>query len=385
MVMGGILIAATFFSSCVSEEKEDVGPEPVGRLVLFYMGGDNNLSDEVRQKTNAIMRGWNPRTGDRLLVFSDVVNGPAQLAEVTSKNGDNVLEVLKAYGEVNSADRGMVARVLNDVTLKYKADSYGLVVFSHATGWLPAGAINNPINFMVIPAEWEVVDVEFSRTRTIVTDGSHETDMKEFASALPDGMFDFIVFEACLMSGIEVAYEFKNKTDYILSSSAEILSPGFTDAYSAYVDYLFAHDLQGFAGKAFDYYDSKSGYMRSATLSLIKTSGLDALGAWARDNCDHKIAVDVNSVQCFNRNAYPLVFDFCDYFSRLSTPDKAAEMEALVGKCVVWKKATPEFMRGLNGFEILKHSGLTTYIKRVEFPALNAEYSKLKWHGALGI
>lgn len=34
--------------------------------------------------------------------------------------------------------------------------------------------------------------------------------------ALPDHLFEFIIFEACNMAGIEVAYELRNKAAYIM-------------------------------------------------------------------------------------------------------------------------------------------------------------------------
>ncbi|MCC8143799.1 MAG: hypothetical protein LUD02_12230 [Tannerellaceae bacterium] len=45
-----------------------------------------------------------------------------------------------------------------------------------------------------------------------------------------------------------------------------------------------------------------------------------------------------------------------------------------------YKASTPSFMRGFNGFEIEKHSGLTTYIEQESFPALNQAYRELNWY-----
>ena len=58
---------------------------------------------------------------------------------------------------------------------------------------------------------------------------------------------------------------------------------------------------------------------------------------------------------------------------------RQADLDALLRKTVVWKAATPEFMAGYNGFTILTHSGLTTYIEQDEFPELNAAYKKTAW------
>ena len=46
-------------------------------------------------------------------------------------------------------------------------------------------------------------------------------EITDFAMALPDHLFEFIIFEACNMAGIEVAYELRNKAAYIMASSAQ--------------------------------------------------------------------------------------------------------------------------------------------------------------------
>ena len=54
-------------------------------------------------------------------------------------------------------------------------------------------------------------------------------ELADFASALPlpnHRKWDFILFEGCYMGSVEVAYELKDKTEAIIASSTEIVSPG---------------------------------------------------------------------------------------------------------------------------------------------------------------
>ena len=51
-------------------------------------------------------------------------------------------------------------------------------------------------------------------------------EITELAAALPHN-YEFILFDCCLMGGIEVAYEFKDKCEYMLFSPTEILADGF--------------------------------------------------------------------------------------------------------------------------------------------------------------
>lgn len=90
--------------------------------------------------------------------------------------------------------------------------------------------------------------------------------------ALPDHLFEFIIFEACNMAGIEVAYELRNKAAYIMASSAPVVSPGFTPIYAGSISCLLeeAADLQRFAENYFHYWNLMEGDKRSATISIIK-------------------------------------------------------------------------------------------------------------------
>ena len=59
-------------------------------------------------------------------------------------------------------------------------------------------------------------------------------ELADFASALPlpnHRKWDFILFEGCYMGSVEVAYELKDKTEAIIASPTEIVSPGMTEVY----------------------------------------------------------------------------------------------------------------------------------------------------------
>ena len=360
---------AAFFTSC--EQSPAVEPEAISHVLLVYLGGDNNLSGESYAKLEALGQGWGARPGGRLLVYHDPSDAAPQLLELSRNDqGNPAVEVIRRYEESDSADGEVFASVINEVRKLYPSPGYGLLVFSHASGWLPEGTLSAPK----------------SGAKSVLSDGNRQMALADFAAAIPDGAFDYIVFEACFMAGIEVAYELKDKTGYILASSAEIVSPGFTDVYPRALGFLFEGEtgLRAFAAEAFAYFNGQSGYMQSATFSVIKTSELGALASFIRENAAPEAARDINSIQHFDRYpAYRLFFDFEDYHAGLMADEKhRQELHGLVGKAGVWKASTPEFMPGFDGFAIGRHSGLTAYIPQERFPFLNAEYGKLAWSRA---
>ncbi|SBW06504.1 clostripain-related cysteine peptidase [uncultured Dysgonomonas sp.] len=356
-----IILTAILSVSCIYDEDMP----PANRIILVYLGGDNSLSDEVYEKIEAIRLGWNKDNEGKLLIYSDPSDASPQLIEIcTCHKGNPIIEIIHTYEEENSADSKVFGHIINEVKVMYPAPSYGLILFSHASGWLPQETLKNP--------------------KSVLNDNKQEMDITDFANAIPDSCFDFIIFEACFMAGIEVAYELKDKTDYILASSAEIVSPGFTEIYKqSAIDYLFesSANLKGFAQSAFNYFSSQSGFLNSATLSIIKTSELDALGNIVKKSYNTDKTFDIGTIQHFDRYTYHLFFDFEDYFSSyLETEIQRLELSEAINSCIIYKAATPLFMDGYNGFEIKRHSGLTTYIEQEQFPYLNTEYQKLKWY-----
>ena len=141
-----------------------------------------------------------------------------------------------------------------------------------------------------------------------------------------------------------------------------------------------------FAGSYFNYIDTRNGAYRSATQSIVYTREMDALAILAGKTTGNTHGrwddALLGKLQHFDRPgsygdipARPRYFDFGQYMAYLA-PERQADLDALLRKTVVWKAATPEFMAGYNGFTILTHSGLTTYIEQDVLLELNAAYKK---------
>lgn len=364
------LVIGTFLSLLVSCDKTDEAPAKVAvaRTLLAYLGGDNNLSDENRQKIEALRKAWSQPNG-RLLVYSDERNRQPYLLEISlGGEGKSVIDTVEVFTENNSADPQVLAGVLETMRRNYPAPSYGLIVFSHASGWLPEGTLLNP---------WK----QPLQLQSVVMDGKREMNVIDFAAVIPDKMFDFIIFEACFMAGVEVAYELREKTEYLLVSSAEMLSPGLTPLYKDILPELMkpAANLQAAAEKYFEYYNKRTGDYRSATVSVIRTAGLEALATAAGTALDETLAGDMNSIQHFDRYTYRLFFDFEEAYSRVLNKEAFDLLREQLTQCVTYKAATPHFLLHERGFDIRCHSGFTVYIAQAPFPFLNEQYKRLAW------
>lgn len=382
-----LILLPVLFSSCFDEVGDGkIGPSPT---LLVYMGGDNSLRGEVQQKINALAAAWTEPRG-HLLVYRDAggVTNPCLIEIVRTENGSHRIDTLQRYTERNSASASAFRAAVCDAYVAYSASRFGLLVFSHGSGWIPEGLFVQPRSAMQSPSKVQSPSKAESpskiESRSAVQDGSSELDLRDFAEALPDGLCQYIIFESCLMAGLEVAYELKEKTDYVVASAAEIVSPGFTPIYSTLLPLLFRQqlDLTKVAATYYEHGNARTGDSQSATVSVICTAELEPL-----KNIVHAAEIGVadwsaiqrNQVQHFDRgNDEHLFYDLGGYLNQITTPAEKASLEQALNKAVIYKAATASFMPNANGFEIKQHSGLTLYIPDPHYPELNDARLKLK-------
>lgn len=328
------------------------------KTVLVYMVANNNLSSQAESNLSAMKQGFVPEE-DNLLVYTHLSNKtPILLRLYKDDRGAIMQDTVYRFPAQNSADPKSLQSVLKIAQTMYPADQYGLVLWSHGTGWLPEGYYS----------------------KSFGSDAGKEMDVKDLAAALPFRM-EFVIFDACLMGGIEVAYELKDSVNYVISSPAEILSQGFP--YSRIMQHLYSTPtaLDKVAREYYDFYNSKSGSMRSATISMVKCSALETLAKeTSRIVEEYKgniSVIDTLVLQKYYRGKKHWFYDFGNYIHELSGGDDSEFRKALED-AVVYKAATPNFLEITVDPE--KFSGLSTYIPSpTADPVLLEYYSKFKW------
>lgn len=351
------------------------------KVVLIYMAGDNNLSLDVNAEIAAITKSGNSYNG-RVIIYADTFDKDPFLIEVRTASGAVVIDTLKKYPAQNSAAGQTLKEVINYVVTAAPAQSYGLILFSHGSGWLPPGTLKTLNQELILKSPAAPV-----LTYSMAQDNNNEMGLAEFAMAIPDNLFEYIIFENCFMSGVEIAAALENKAKWVMGSSAETLSPGFAPIYPALLSSLFncretvENNLMAFAKMYVNYFKNQQGAYQSATMSIFKTSEMRNLTAWVKTNAPYK-NVDISGLQRFDRFANDhFFFDLQEYLTLISLPASHNELDNILNKMVVFKDATSHFMSGYPGtFDIIKHSGLTTYIPQDKYASLNEEYKTTRWY-----
>ncbi|MBQ8453864.1 MAG: hypothetical protein IJ537_00765 [Bacteroidaceae bacterium] len=229
------------------------------RTVIVYMAADNSLSSQVREDTAEMVRGKNliPENVNVIVYIDDRTHRPA-IYELTRKNG---MQLWHQYDEeLCSTDRDVMLEALSRIEHYFPARHYGITFWSHATGWNPR---RNTFGKDVTPG---------------TTQGEAEMEipvLRDVLAHMPK--LDYIFFDACFMQCIEVAYELRDVTRYMIGSPAEIPGPGAP--YDKVIQALCAGDVEGIIG-GYDsgYPDTYNGYYyQGVLLSYIDCSQLDAL------------------------------------------------------------------------------------------------------------
>lgn len=390
--------------SCKKSEPPMPPSPSSGRTVFVYMlPGDQrgDLSDDFRYNINNMEVGFRGKQiNGRLICLVDLMNTNTQLIEITSQGR----KVLKEYGtNINTASIETFSSVWEEVKALAPAASYGLVLSSHGSGWLPPPSPtrasrsssvavprleipNAPFRIRPLPAG---DSYESGFTRAFGQDGNRWLSTADLKKAIPSGVFDYILFDACYMASVEFIYELRDKARYFITSSAEIISSGFP--YSEVVDYMFPveADLESSLSNVcklyFEMYNSQiNSVLRSATVSLVKTAALPALAAKIKAQNVALTKGLIAQTQHFNRQAIYPCYDLDHAYSLALPTGVVAGWEKELKAAVVVEHHTEYMLYGMwNWFKINRHCGLTTYIPGAavasEVARVDAAWEQMEW------
>ena len=398
-----LIVAAftAFFTSCVENNKID---NTFKRTVLVYVAGDNNLSNVAQNNIysmNSSIRNENDNAN--LLAFVDRLDNPPVLMYI--HNG--VRDTLVKYDELDSTDPSVLRNAIDYMVEHFQSESYGLVMWSHGTGWLPTAQLH-----FVAPNMNYAQQRGGETTYLSAADGIRDpfspnmvADTKAFAwenragnnppykcmelddmvEAIPDGLFDYIAFDACYMGCVEVIYALRHKADYIISSCFEVVNTGFP--YHIVTRDLLNASLMKVCREFHTYYNSLSGWERMAGISLVKTDELDSLAhCFGRIMADFKDSVpnmDPKGVQYFDRFTNHVFYDLEDLVDKLGVgKENLMEFRLQMERCVPYKVSTAYIFPGdREQIKVDKYCGMSVYIPfgKYEESGLNSDYRATEW------
>lgn len=318
------LIIATLFIvvgvSCSNGDNPD-GPDvpvtPVGQTVFMFFPWSNSLLSDFRRTVEDMQTVVAQRSmkDERIMVFMATSEREAVLFELKKQNGRCLTDTLRRYSDRPFTSRQWLTSLFSEVMTLAPASRYGMVVGCHGLAWVPVqGQRNAPKRL----GSQEKIDEEDNlyKEEKIDKEGLYKeerldkegepNDLMHFevqgpvttrfiggtypetqieTTDLADAMADaglhteYILFDACYMSSVEVAYELKDVTHYLIASPTEVLSYGFP--YITMGKHLLGTpNYKGIADSFISFYSSYN--LPYGTVAVTDCTQLDALAAIAQ-------------------------------------------------------------------------------------------------------
>lgn len=349
-------LAAT---ACGSDHDGDPDVDDISkRTILVYAVASNNLYSNLIDDKNEMLEATEciDLSGLNLLVYEVTNYGGAKLSEVVrNSEGKCVFEEIKPYDRVQySTDPERIRAVINDMVELRRAESYGLVLWSHGTGIDVTTSTHPSVSTKSASSSADgFVSVELKPVGSFGSDNNpdgnsryyDEINVDELADAIPDNLFDFIWFDACYMAGIETIYQMRDKCRYYVGYPTEVFTPGMP--YHLTMPYLLREtpDLVEAAKAFFNYYsEHSSASLRVATVAVTDMQGLESVADFCKDVYSSGNVASSNRLQCYTRGSIGPFYDFGQYTRQLaaknsSSPDMK-DFENAMDKFVVWSATT---------------------------------------------
>jgi hypothetical protein len=186
--------------------------------IAVYMGADNDLDPYALKDLEEMERGL-PEEGVECLVLVDRAQGEATEGDDRT---DRVLrikrhvgkglqsEVLARFGEVNTADPGVLQDFLASVIKTFPAPHYALIMWDHGGGWA------SHLNDTNAPGSKEGHEhLNLPKLRQAISEALKDTGLKKL---------DLVGFDMCLMAQMETAAEIADLAEIMVASQA--VEPG---------------------------------------------------------------------------------------------------------------------------------------------------------------
>lgn len=411
-------IIATLFIvvgvSCSNGDSPD-GPDvpvmPVGQTVFMFFPWSNSLLSDFRRTVEDMQTVVAQRSmkNERIMVFMATSEREAVLFELKKQNGRCLTDTLRRYSDRPFTSRQWLTSLFSEVMTLAPASRYGMVVGCHGLAWVPVQGQRNTRKRLSSQErideednlykeekieeednlyKEENIDKEGLYKKERIDKEGEPNDLMHFevqgpvttrfiggtypetqieTTDLADAMADaglhteYILFDACYMSSVEVAYELKDVTHYLIASPTEVLSYGFP--YITMGKHLLGTpNYKGIVDSFISFYSSYN--LPYGTVAVTDCTQLDALAAIAQQiNAAAEAQLVPNGVQIMDGYSPTLFYDLGHLMSLkdAGTVLTAAFAEQL-DKTVPYKGHTGQYFTALKDepVDIKHYSGLNT-------------------------
>lgn len=327
-------------AACSNEIPEQQPAKRSGRTVLVYLISNNKagsldtyLRDNVidmytalgnMKESCTLLVFYRPYTGDAPLskptLMSFYADGRGNINNVAALTGteltfDAVCRIAqKKEYTMNSqiaTDPAVMEEVFTDMQTVAPSDSYGLILGSHASGWMKGTSVP---------------------TKAFGDDDGYNIDIPDLADVLKNSFsekLDFVLFDACMMGTAEVGYELRETTSYCIASVMETPVYGFP--YDQILPYLYSEnvDYSAVCHEFISFNKTKDAWGTCAVMDCSQMENLaSAVKAKLSEWQDALSSVSMQNVQQYGVNSYKYFsYDVLDFFRELGRKSGVVEAD----------------------------------------------------------
>lgn len=373
-------------AACSNEIPEQQPAKRSGRTVLAYLISNNagtSLDNDLRNNVIDMYAALgNMKESCTLLVFyrpyaDDAPLGKPTLMSFYADGRGNINNVAALTGAeltfdavchvaqkkeytMNSqiaTDPAVMEEVFTDMQKIAPSDSYGLILGSHATGWMKGNSV---------------------QSKAFGDDDGYNIDIPDLANVLKKSFsekLDFVLFDACMMGNAEVGYELKDVTSHCIASVMETPVYGFP--YDRILPYLYSEnvDYSAVCHEFISFNKTKDVWGTCAVMDCSQMENLaSAVKAKLSEWEDALSSVSMQNVQQYGVNSYKYFsYDVLDFFRELGGKSGVAEtdlneaiasIQTVLNEAVIAKECIPNPSNSSFRVDETRFCGIGMYIPK---------------------
>lgn len=222
------LASLTIVISCSSEEEIVVPKEENEQTVIMFFPWSSNLLPYFQQNIKDFSKSIEERGSQnaRVMVCLATTPNTADLMELKYDNGSCIVENIRTYDNQRFTSQEGISNILKAIKEYAPGKKYGLIIGCHGMGWLPV--IHTKSNETQEIFHYNVSNGPMTRYFGGLTQ-EYQIETSVLAQAILESgiTMEYILFDDCYMSSIEVAYDLKDVTKYLIASPTEVMAYGF--------------------------------------------------------------------------------------------------------------------------------------------------------------
>lgn len=380
-------IISTLMFVCVvlfSCKKEDTPSDPTKhteQTVFMYMPWSSNLTSYFKDNIDDFADVIKNKASEsvRVVVFFASSSSEATLFEMRYHNGELLRRVLKEYNVSTFITAEGITSIINEVKSFAPANSYAMIVSGHGMGWLPV--VSSKARNVGQKDYWEYEGVPLTRYFGGLSP-QYQIDIPIFADGIKASgtKMEYILFDNCYMSNVEVAYDLKDVADYIIASPTEVMAVGFP--YGVIGGYLLGDvDYEAIAKGFYSFYSSYE--YPYGTIGVIDCKEVANMANLMQEiNSNDKFTPNANNVQSMDGYTPVIFFDFGDYVNNSCNDSNDLDrFNSQLKKLVPYSEYTKYYYSMSSGAKIIEHySGMA--ISDPSFNYSAGKKTKTAWYMA---